>query len=338
MQEAADTAGHPHAAARQDPQEPAGRALADRPRRDRHLLRQARRGRGVRRGRVHRHPVPYPISPVNAPRVLALLERTDLSFIVDHLDVARGVVGRNDAPPGARSTSSSRWTSASTAAASIPIRDTAVPFITTVAALPGLRLRGLLSHAGHAYHADVGRTSCERSPRDEARTLRELADVGAQASSVEIEELSAGATPTARFSLAQEGLTEYRAGNYVYFDRTQVGLGAASLDDCALTVLATVVSKPAADRIILDCGSKTLAADGARGFSPLSGPRRVCADRCDATRVTRPDEDLIVERLSEEHATVRVAAGGTRHSNPATACGSCPTIRVWCRIWWIKRG
>ena len=38
--------------------------------------------------------LPYPINPVNAPRVLALLERTDLSFIVDHLDVARGVVGR----------------------------------------------------------------------------------------------------------------------------------------------------------------------------------------------------------------------------------------------------
>ena len=105
-------------------------------------------------------------------------------------------------------------------------------------------------------------------------------------------------------------MTEYRAGNYVYFDRTQVGLGAATFDDCALTVLATVVSKPAADRIILDCGSKTLAADGARGFSPLSGHGAVVPTVA-INPGDRPDEDLIVERLSEEHATVRVAAGGT---------------------------
>ena len=60
----------------------------------------------------------------------------------------------------------------------------------------------------------------------------------------------------------------------MYFDRTQVALGAATLDDCALTVLATVVSKPAADRLILDCGSKTLTSDGARGFAldPNGGP------------------------------------------------------------------
>jgi D-serine deaminase-like pyridoxal phosphate-dependent protein len=144
---------------------------------------------------------------------------------------------------------------------------------------------------------------------DEARTLRELADA-VRSRHVHIEELSAGATPTARFSLAQDGLTEYRAGNYVYFDRTQVGLGAASIDDCALTVLATVVSKPASDRIILDCGSKTLAADGARGFSPTSGHGAIFPGLA-VNPGDRPDEGLLVERLSEEHATVRVADGRT---------------------------
>jgi D-serine deaminase-like pyridoxal phosphate-dependent protein len=251
--------------------------------------------------------VPYPISPVNAPRVLELLERTDLSFIVDHLDVARA------------------WSDAMTSAGRTvdvlvkvdvgfhrcgiaPDPRTAVPFITTVAALPGLRLRGLLSHAGHAYHA-TSPDELRAIAESEARTLRELA-ASARNQQVQIEELSAGDTPTARFSLAQDGLTEYRAGNYVYFDRTQVGLGAASFDDCALTVLATVVSKPAADRLILDCGSKTLAADGARGFSPLSGHGAVVPTVA-INPGDRPDEGLIVERLSEEHATVRVAAGGT---------------------------
>ena len=96
-----------------------------------------------------------------------------------------------------------------------------------VAQLPGLRLRGLLSHAGHAYHA-ASEDALRAIAADEARTLVALADA-ARAAGVEIDELSAGATPTARFSLEQDGLTEYRAGNYVYFDRTQVGLGAATL-------------------------------------------------------------------------------------------------------------
>ena len=252
--------------------------------------------------------VPYPINPIHAPRVLRLLERTNLSFIVDHLDVARG------------------WSAAMTAAGRRivdvlikvdvgfhrcginPDPASAVAFIREVASLPGLTLKGLLSHAGHAYHAaseDELRTIAEA----EAQTLQSLAAL-ARENGAQIEELSAGATPCARYSLEQDWLTEYRAGNYVYFDRTQVGLGAATVDDCALTVLATVVSKPAADRIILDCGSKTLAADGARGFAPMPGHGTVF--RSTALRPgLRPDDDLHVERLSEEHATVRVASGTT---------------------------
>ena len=251
--------------------------------------------------------LPYPINPVNADRVVALLEKTALSFIVDHPVVARA------------------WSAAmSRAGRSVdvlvkvdvgfhrcgiaPDVGTAVPFIGEVAKLPGLSLRGLLTHAGHAYHA-ASADALRAIAVDEARTLMTLADAARNAG-VEIDELSAGATPSARFSLEQDGLTEYRAGNYVYFDRTQVGLGAATFNDCALTVVATVVSKPAADRIVLDSGSKTLTADGARGFSPMSGHGAVFPGLSLASGA-RPDDDLIVERLSEEHATVRVASGRT---------------------------
>ena len=99
-----------------------------------------------------------------------------------------------------------------------------------------------------------------------------------------------------------------RPGNYAYFDRTQVGLGAATWDDCALTVLARVVSRPAPDRVILDSGSKTLTNDGARGFSEMRGYGAVLRDPF----VAEPDPALVIERLSEEHATVRVVDGQTR--------------------------
>ena len=133
----------------------------------------------------------------------------------------------------------------------------------------------------------------------EARTLTGLA-AAARAAGVAIDELSAGATPTARFSLQEDGLTEYRAGNFVYFDRTQVGLGAATLDECALTVLSRVVSRPARDRVILDAGSKTLSSDSARGFQPTPGYGTIL-----------DHASLLVERLSEEHATVRALDGDT---------------------------
>jgi D-serine deaminase-like pyridoxal phosphate-dependent protein len=251
--------------------------------------------------------VPYPINPVNAPRVLDLLERTNLSFIVDHLDVARA------------------WSAAMTAAGRLvdilikvdvgfhrcgidPNPATALPFIKAVADLPGLQLKGLLSHAGHAYHA-ASEDDLRHIAEDEATTLHALAS-SARDQGVQLEELSAGATPTARYSLAEDWITEYRAGNYVYFDRTQVGLGAATLDACALTVLATVVSAPAADRIVLDCGSKTLTSDAARGFTPIRGHGAIVRSVAVA-QGQRPDDDLIIERLSEEHATVRVQSGRT---------------------------
>jgi D-serine deaminase-like pyridoxal phosphate-dependent protein len=238
--------------------------------------------------------LPYPINPRNADRVVDLLERTTLSFIVDHVDVARG------------------WSEAMKEAGRTvevlikvdvgfhrcgidPDPARAIPFIKAVAALPGVTLKGLLSHAGHGYHASSD-DHLKEIAEAEARTLHTLATL-ARDEGVQIDELSAGATPTARFSLQQDWITEYRAGNYVYFDRTQAGLGAATLDDCALTVLATVVSKPAVDRLVLDCGSKTLTSDGARGFAPLPGH---------GTVLEHPE--LTLERLSEEHAVVRVAA------------------------------
>lgn len=56
-------------------------------------------------------------------------------------------------------------------------------------------------------------------------------------------------------------VTEHRAGMYVFGDRNLVAAGAMGLDDCALKVLATVVSRPTADRGILDAGSKSLSSD-----------------------------------------------------------------------------
>jgi D-serine deaminase-like pyridoxal phosphate-dependent protein len=243
--------------------------------------------------------LPYPVHFSNADRVIALLDRTTVSIIVDHAVVARG------------------WSEAMRKAGKIldvlikvdvgfhrcgidPSGD-ALGFVRTIAGLPGLRLRGLLSHAGHGYHGE-SEDQLARIATDEAGILTGLRDEATR-SGIAIDEISVGATPTLRFSAKLNGITELRPGNYVYFDRTQVALGAATLDDCALTVLATVVAKHDG-RIVLDCGSKTLTNDQARGITKAPGYGAVLVDPASPDR--RIDESLIVERLSEEHATVRV--------------------------------
>jgi len=241
--------------------------------------------------------VPYPIHPVNGDRVLALLDRTRLSFIVDNLEVARG------------------WSEVMRGAAAEvdvlvkvdvgfhrcgidPDPASAVDFIARVASMPGLRFKGLLSHAGHAYGA-TSEAQTSAIAHEEARLLTTLKDlVGAQG--IGVEEISVGATPTARFSAQLPGITELRPGNYIYYDRMQVALGSATWDDCALTVLARVVSRPAPDRLILDSGSKTLTNDVARGTGAGYGAVLKSLDSF------VPDDALLIERLSEEHATVRV--------------------------------
>ena len=153
---------------------------------------------------------------------------------------------------------------------------------------------------------------------------------------VPVEEISVGATPTARFSAKEAGITELRPGNYIYYDRMQVALGAATWDDCALTVLARVVTAHPPDRIILDCGSKTLTTDQARGRGNPAGYGVVLT----ALDAATPDDSLLIERLSEEHATVRVLPprDPPRRGSPATSFGSCRTIRASCPTWWTRCG
>jgi D-serine deaminase-like pyridoxal phosphate-dependent protein len=245
----------------------------------------------------------YPLNPVNADRVLSLLDRTHLSFIVDDLDVARGW-SRVMSTAGRQVDVLIKVDVGFHRCGIDPATTDAAEFVARVAELPGLQLKGLLSHAGHAYSAGSER-QVEAIAGQEAELLTGLR-ARAVALGVPLEELSVGATPTARFSARLPEITELRPGNYVYYDRMQVGLGAAEWDDCALTVLARVVSRPEPRRVILDAGSKTLTSDLVRGAAaPGYGVIQQALD--DPT----PDERFVIERLSEEHATVRVVNGTT---------------------------
>jgi D-serine deaminase-like pyridoxal phosphate-dependent protein len=162
-----------------------------------------------------------------------------------------------------------------------------------VAHVPGLRLRGVFTHAGHAYGARTTR-GVERIARQEGERLVRVAE-RLRRSGLPVEEVSVGSTPTAARVMEVPGVTECRPGSYVFHDASQVALGTCAVDDCALTVLATVVSVPAADRAVVDAGSKTLSSDPLRprpgGYGQVLG------------RTTR------VVKLSEEHGVLAVEPG-----------------------------
>jgi D-serine deaminase-like pyridoxal phosphate-dependent protein len=243
--------------------------------------------------------LPYPINPVNADRVLALMERVQLSLIVDDADVAAewsGVMTR----AGKKLDVLVKVDVGTHRCGVNPGAPAVVDTLAGIASLPGLAFRGLLSHAGHGYTAESPYALAAVS-REETAIMVGLAG-SLRDRGVTVDEVSVGSTPTARFASSQRGITEMRPGNYVFLDRTQVGLESGGYSDCALFVVATVVSRPAADRAILDCGSKTLTSDGARGFGELPGYGSVFM----SSDENKPDSSILIERLSEEHAICRV--------------------------------
>jgi D-serine deaminase-like pyridoxal phosphate-dependent protein len=101
--------------------------------------------------------------------------------------------------------------------------------------------------------------------------------------------ISSGGTPSMAQAALAPCITEYRAGTYIYNDRSLVERGACQITDCALTVLATVVSRPTPDRAVLDAGSKTLSSDlfGLQGYGMI---------------LEHPEATITA--LSEEHGNV----------------------------------
>lgn len=246
--------------------------------------------------------LPYPVNPSNAARVMVLQDRARLSIIVDDL----GVATEWSALMAAANRKLDVLVKVDVGFHRCGVNPEAPDVLTTIraiAALPGLNFLGLLSHAGQSYGAESEEALAEIAA-DEIAILTRLASELRRAGR-RVAEISVGSTPTSRFISAQPGATEMRPGNYVFLDRTQVGLGAATLDDCALGVVATVVSRPSPGRVIFDSGSKVLSSDGLRGFGRPTGHGLVFPD----LNTSVPDASIVIERLSEEHAVARILPG-----------------------------
>ncbi len=167
----------------------------------------------------------------------------------------------------------------------------------------GAALRGVMLHAGDSY-ALSDPDALAAAAEDERVAAVTAAEI-LRAAGLPCPVVSVGSTPTARFARDLTGITEVRAGVFMFGDLFQAGIGAVAVADIAVSVLATVIGHQRAKGwIIVDAGWMALSRD--------RGTARQAVDQgyglvCDLAG--RPYPDLVVRDANQEHGIVAVRAG-----------------------------
>jgi D-serine deaminase-like pyridoxal phosphate-dependent protein len=214
------------------------------------------------------------VGPEKAARLRALADKVKLSVVADNAVVVDGL---NDAFKGA----------AAPLDVLVECETGAMRCgVTTVAAAAGLAVKinahPNLNFAGLMTYPPVGAEASVQAWLTNA--VATIKDCG-----LNVDVISNGGSPGMWHAQDVPIATEYRIGTYIYNDRSLQARGVCTWDDCALSVLATVVSVPAPDRAVIDCGSKVLTSD----LLGLDGNGHVLG---------RPD--IKVAGLSEEHGVL----------------------------------
>lgn len=196
-----------------------------------------------------------------------------------------------------------------------------------IAGAPGLRLRGVMTHAGHSYGTgDPAQVvPIAAAERDAAINAADAI----RAASLACEVVSIGSTPTVLFADHLRGVTEARAGIYMLWDLAQLSRRVCRLDDIAVSVLASVIGhNRAGPAIILDAGALALSKDiGANKYLPDAAYGYLC----DPVTLQRLGT-LSVRDVHQEHGTVpvgdetwfdRLPVGSLVRVLPNHACITC---------------
>ncbi len=155
----------------------------------------------------------------------------------------------------------------------VPTPEAAAELAVIIDQAPGLVFGGLMT-----YPAPSGEAAVQSFMTQAKRLIEEKG--------IAVAVITSGGTPSMMHAAKAPVVTEYRPGTYVYNDRSLVTRGVCGWDECALNVIATVVSVPAENRAIIDAGSKALTSDllGLTGYGHVLGR-----------------EDITIDQLSEEH-------------------------------------
>jgi D-serine deaminase-like pyridoxal phosphate-dependent protein len=238
----------------------------------------------------------YP--PVGAPRarrVVSVPDRTrvavalDSATAIEHLAAAARPVGRPISVYVELDLGMHR--------VGVPSIEEAITLAKLVRRTPPLDYAGIAFYPGHVREP-VGEQDAKLDAIDGAlqETVAAMTRAGVRPTVV-----SGGSTPTLWRSHQLNDVTEIRPGTYVFNDRTTAEIGACAWDDCALTVLATVVSTAVPGQAVIDAGTKALGREPIRG-TDAAGGFGALLDRREVT----------VRAMSEEHGILDLASTSWR--------------------------
>ena len=179
--------------------------------------------------------------------------------------------------------------------------DTLLAIASTLA--QGADLRGIMCHAGESYDLHDPTSLAEAAAAEGSRMSTAAQCLRAAGFACPV--VSVGSTPTALSAQHYDGVTEVRAGVYMFFDLVQVGIGVCEMEDIALSVLATVIGHQRDKNwIITDAGWMALSAD--------RGTKSQAVDQyyglvCDPDG--RPYDGIVVLRANQEHGIIAARPG-----------------------------
>ena len=237
------------------------------------------------------------IAPAKLPRVTALrASGTDLAVLLDSVEQAEAVAATSRAC-GDPIPALIEIDSDGHRGGLLPDAE-AVVAIGRVLEAGGASLRGVLTHAGESYGAHGVEALVAFAERERVAAVTAAGRL--RAAGLPCTVVSVGSTPTAHFARDLSGVTEVRAGVFVFFDLVMAGIGVCTLDDIALTVLTSVIGhQRERGWILVDAGWMALSRDRGTAAQALDQGYGVV---CDADG--RVLDGLIVAQASQEHGTI----------------------------------
>jgi D-serine deaminase-like pyridoxal phosphate-dependent protein len=241
--------------------------------------------------------IAYPIvGPTKTARLARLAERAKITVSLDSAEAARGI----SAALAERGTNVGILVEldAGFGRCGVANEADALRLAQTVSSLPGLNFQGLMFFPGH-FGVEPAERSILRAQVNEL--LDRCVEAFANAD-LPIAIVSGGSTPSRYESDLFHGVNEVRPGTYIFNDRNTVGVSAADLSECALSVLVTVVSTSVAGHAVIDGGSKTFSSD------------RYQAEHGRGFGFIKEDPAAEIERFSEEHGHLNVSQSNRRYT------------------------
>ncbi|MHB0969548.1 MAG: alanine racemase [Thermoanaerobaculia bacterium] len=242
-----------------------------------------------------------PIAPEKLARCAALMQRVDrLAILVDHIET----LGAVEAFAGSEGIVFDAYLKVDCGyhrAGVDPESEDAIELARRAATSPLIRFAGLLTHAGHSYHAR-NRAEIAAIAAEESGAVSRFAE-RMRAAGLEPGMRSVGSTPTAAVVERFVDCDEVRPGNYVFYDAFQAAIGSCRLEEVAVSVLATVVGVyPEQRKLIVDAGALAMSKD--RGADHFGGDPEF-GTVCDLTLRPLP---LRFTSLSQEHGQIFTGA------------------------------